>query len=147
VVPTQVEAFLLGELALASGDKKSALSFYRNASASKGEIGGQAKSRMAALELAQMPDKYILSQPYVDRKGMLRVALKNNSGVAVTGVKVQIAQLVSRTTLSRAQTLRGTYKLSPNQEISIKTGIGPFDSANAANGYRTKVAQARPVSR
>lgn len=145
ILPTQVAAFHLGELAMASGDRKSALSFYRNASGGKGEVSGQAKARLVTLELAQMPDKYILSKPYVDRKGMLIVAIKNNSGIAVTGVKVQLAQLTSRTSVGRAQTLRGSYKLNPGQERTIKTGIGPFESTAAANNYRSKVSAARPA--
>ncbi len=145
LLPTQVAAFHLGELAMASGDKKSALNFYRNASGGKGEVSSQAKARLVTLELAQMPDKYILSKPYVDRKGMLRVALKNSSGIAVAGVKVQLAQLTSRTSVGQAQTLRGSHKLAPGQEITIKTGVGPFENTAAANSYRSKVSAARPA--
>lgn len=141
LLPTQVAAFHLGELAMARGDKRSALNFYRNASGGQGEVSVQAKARLVTLELAQMPEKYILSKPYVDRKGMLRVAVKNNSGIAVTGVKVQLAQLSS---VVPAQILLGYYKLAPGQEITIKTGFGPFESTEAANSYRSQVAAARP---
>ncbi|MFK8050731.1 MAG: M48 family metalloprotease [Halioglobus sp.] len=145
ILPTQVAAFHLGELAMASGDQQSALSFYRSASGGKGEVSGQARARLVTLELAQMPDKYILSKTYIDRNGMLRVAVKNNSGIAVSGVRVQLAQLTSRTSMGRAQNLRGSYNLKPGQEISIKTGVGPFESAAAANNYRARVAAARPA--
>jgi predicted Zn-dependent protease len=145
LLPTQVAAFHLGELAMANGDRNGALAFYRNASGGKGEVSGQAQARLVTLELEQMPEKYVLSKPYVDQKGMLVVAVKNNSGIAVKGVKVQLAQLTSRTSVGPAQTLRGSYKLAPAQEISIKTGVGPFETAAAANNYRSKVFAARPA--
>lgn len=145
LLPTQVAAFHLGELAMASGDRDGALSFYRNASGGKGAVSAQAQARLVTLELAQMPDKYVLSKPYVDRKGMLIVAVKNNSGIAIKGVTVQLARLTSRTSVGRAQTLRGSYRLAPGQEISIKTGVGPFENTAAASNYRSKVSAARPA--
>ena len=142
--PTRVAAFHLGEIALAKGDEKNALNYYRNASGAEGDIGDQARARVTTLELAQMPDKYVLSKAYVSKSGYLSVAIKNNSNIAVTGVKVQLAKMVDRYTVGQTKVLRGSYRLNPGEEISIKTGIGPFETAAAANAYRAKIIAAQP---
>jgi hypothetical protein len=91
-----------------------------------------------------MPANYVLSQPYIHSDGYLRIALKNNSSLAVTGVKVQLAQMADSSQAARVTTLRGSYRLSPGQEMSIETHIGPFASAAASSGYRTRVVAATP---
>jgi predicted Zn-dependent protease len=144
MLPTSVAAFHLGELSLARGDEHGALNFYKNASGSEGEVGDQARARLTTLELAQMPGKYVLSKAYIHSDGFLRIALKNNSTIPVTGVKVQLAKMQDRNRVEQVTTLRRSYNLAPGEEISITTRVGPFDSAAAANAYRTKVVAAQP---
>jgi len=84
---------------------------------------------------------------YVAQNGYLGIALKNNSNIAISGIKIQIAKLVDRNTLGPASTLRGSYSLSPGQQKSIKTDIGPFDDVNKANLYRSRVTAAKPATK
>lgn len=147
MLPTAVAAFHLGELSLARGDEQRALGYYRNASGGKSEVSGQARQRLATLEMAEMPAKYVLSKPYIHTSGYLQVRIKNNSPVAVTGVKVQLAKLAAGNRVGQATTLRGSYQLEPGQEIAIKTRIGPYDNAAAASAYRSRVVQATPAAR
>lgn len=93
-----------------------------------------------------MPAKYVLSKPYIHANGYLQVGVKNNSPVAVTGVKVQLAKIEAGNRVGQVTTLRGSYNLEPGQEISIKTRIGPHANAAAANVYRSKVVQAIPAA-
>ncbi|MFT6275804.1 MAG: putative Zn-dependent protease [Halioglobus sp.] len=146
LLPTRTAAFYLGELSLSRGDKNEALNYYRNASGS-GDIGGQAQTRVVTLELAQQPDKYVLSRPYVASNGYLKVAVKNSSNILVEGVKVQLGRLQSSGIMGQVRTLKGIYTLSPGQEISVRTNIGPLDSAGAASSFRSKVSVARPAQR
>jgi predicted Zn-dependent protease len=145
MLPTEVAAFHLGELSLARGDEQRALGFYRNASGGKSEVSGLARQRLATLEMADMPGKYVLSRPYVHSSGYLRVAVKNNSPVAVAAVKVQLAKMEAGDRVGQVTTLRGSYHLEPGQEISINIRIGPFENAAAASAYRTRVIKATPV--
>ena len=147
LLPTRTAAFYLGELSLAQGDRSGALNYYRSASAGNDDIGSEAQTRIATLELAQQPARYLLSKAYVAANGYLKVAVKNNSTVAVEGVKVQLGRLQTNGVVGQVRTLKGSYKLSPGQEISINTNIGPFTSTAGANAYRSKVTAARPAKR
>lgn len=145
MLPTAVAAFHLGELSMARGDEQRALGFYRSASGGKSAVSGQARQRLATLEMAATPGKYVLSKPYIDSSGYLRVAVKNSSPVAVSSVKVQLAKVDAGNRVGQATTLRGSYRLQPGQEISINTRIGPYDNAAAANAYRARVVKAIPA--
>ena len=76
----------------------------------------------------------------------LGVAVKNNSPVAATAVKVPLAKIEAGNRVGQVTTLRGSYHLEPGQEISINTRIGPFGNAAAASIYRTRVIKATPVA-
>jgi predicted Zn-dependent protease len=145
LLPTRTAAFYLGELSLSRGDKGGALNYYRSASDGLDDISSKAQSRIVTLELAQQPAKYVLSEPYIASNGYLKVAVKNSSNIYVEGVKVQLEQLQNSGEMRQVLTLRGSYTLSPGQEISIKTTIGPFDSTAAADYFRSQVSAARPA--
>ncbi|MBT4522088.1 MAG: M48 family metalloprotease [Halieaceae bacterium] len=146
LLPTEAAAYYLGEISLARGDRQQALNFYRNASTGEGDLSDRAQIKMIDLELSEKPEKYVLSKPVVAQNGYLNIALKNNSPIAVVGVRVEVVQMLDSYTAGKTSTLRGSYSLSPGQQKVIKTRIGPLGEASEVEDYRVRVVAARPAS-
>ena len=139
LLPTPVAGYYLGELAMERGDKAAAIKYFQGAANSKGELGQKARERLSTLELASSPGKYILSRPFVDNNGYLNIAVKNNSAVAVSNIRVQLTEMQNAFIGGPSQTLTIRQSLAPGQQTSVKTKIGPFDNTAAASKYRTTV--------
>ena len=100
----------------------------------------KAQARLAVLELTTAPHKYILSQLSLTDDGYLRVTVKNNSPVTVTNVKLQVTEMVNAFIAGGSSTMNGPRQLSPGQQVSMKTRIGPFKDSNDAARYRIQVS-------
>ncbi len=144
LLPTQAASFLLGELSLADNDQSQAIQYYQSAAQGGGDLGKQALGKITRLELPQSPHKYILSQAYLTDKGYLMVAIKNSSGIAVENVQVRIDQMSGPYSVSASATLSLPGEMQPGEQRSLKTGVGPIDSVEQANNYRTQVITAHP---
>jgi predicted Zn-dependent protease len=141
MLPTAVSAFYLGELALERGDQAAALAYYDQVTQSGNrQLANRARQRLASVELGSSPHKYLPSEPFVGSDGYLRVAVRNDSGVAVTDVRIQLVEMSGA-----GATLPGSYSLAPGQQIEVRTGVGPLRDANQARGYRSRVVQASPA--
>ena len=75
LMPNPVSAFYLGETYANSGDSETAMQYYQQAASSSGEIGNQAQYKLAVLDLASNPNKYIASQVYLLGPGAMRRGL------------------------------------------------------------------------
>lgn len=145
LLPTPTAAYYLGEQADGSGDSAKALGYYQQAAQSSGALGKKAQTRLAVLELAQTPHKYIASSPYLGDDGYLWVVLKNNSPLAVTGIQVQLAEMANAFAVGKSSTLSGPSQLAPGEQVVIKTRIGPFAERSELSKFRTQVTAAKPA--
>ncbi len=144
LLPTQTGSFLLGELAAQADNKQDALQYYQQAMQGGGKVAEAAQAKVAVMELGTAPHKYIASQAYVGNDGYLQVAVKNNAGITVNNVKVELVELTAGNVVRATQTLGAPGSLEAGKQVSIKTKLGPFDSKEAAASYRTRVVAAQP---
>lgn len=146
LLPTAVSAYYLGDISLRQGDRQQGVEYLQLAmNGGNKEIASAAFSRLARLEIAEAPYKYIASQPFVGDDGYLRIAVRNNTDFPVRGVQLQLAQMTSSQTVGPVQTIKRGYTLEPGQQIEINTGIGPFDDSSQARRFKTRVVRARPA--
>jgi len=138
LLKTQAASYVLGELAMADNNTTQAMQYYQSAAQAGGKLGQQALLKATLIELPQAPHKYIASQLYVDKNGILRVAIKNRAAVSVTGIEVHV-----RDSSGYAYAYRVPDTLKPGQQTAIPTAIKGLSSADDARNYRAQVAKAR----
>ncbi|MEH6617373.1 MAG: hypothetical protein V7699_06010, partial [Porticoccus sp.] len=141
LLPTPPASYYLGEIALDSGDKQTAVRYFQTAAQGNDELAKKAQSRLAVLELATAPHKYIASKAYVGDDGYLRIVVQNNSPVTVTSVKLQLAEMANAYMVESSTNLDGPKQLKSGQKATIKTRIGPFKETAEIAKYRIKVVK------
>jgi predicted Zn-dependent protease len=140
LLPNPISAYFLGEVSEKLGDKQQAIAYYQQAADSGARnIAGQARTRVALLEIGRYPEKYVASKAFVGNDGYLWVAVRNNTSIPLTNVQVQLS------TASRHDTLGQPLRLDAGQRRDIKTGIGPFQATSQANQFRSRVISATPA--
>ena len=146
LLPTSVSAYYLGEVHAQLGDDKQAIAYYQQAASSgAGDVATQAHNKLALLELKHSPHKYVASKAYVASDGYLWVAVRNNTSIALTNVKIQLTQYSESGSGSEQDTLRQSLQLKPGERRDVKTGIGPFQDTSQARQFRTLVISATPA--
>jgi len=145
LLPTQAASFILGELSVAENNTAQALQYYQSAAQAGGNIGQQALQKVALIEIPKAPHKYIVSQPYVDKNGTLRIAIKNRSAVTVTGIRVHVSEMLNSYTAGPAKAYNVPETLKPGQQTAIPTAFRGLTSADDARRFRSKVAAAQVV--
>ncbi|MCZ6829718.1 MAG: M48 family metalloprotease [Gammaproteobacteria bacterium] len=146
LLPTPVSAYYLGEVHTELGDEQQAIAYYQQAADSGArDIANQARTKLALLELSHSPHKYVASKAYVGNDGYLWVAVRNNTNIALTDVKVQLTQHSEPGIQSRQDTLGQSLRLDAGQRRDVKTGIGPFQDTRQARQFRSLVISATPA--
>jgi len=131
----------LGEIALESGDKQGAIKYFQTAAQGSGEIAKNAAAKLAVLELATAPYKYVLSRISLGDDSYMRITVKNNSPVTVTNVELQLSEMANAFLVGSSSTLKGPPQLKSGQQATIKTRIGPFNETAEIAKYRIKVSR------
>ena len=134
LLPSATASYYLGELAESRGDTQAALGYYQQAASANGEVGDAAKAKLIRHELPRNPGKYIASGILLSDRGEIFAAVRNDSGVVVSGVQVRLVDRHSG--LGKDLYVRG--QLSPRQQGSVGSGI----VGEPAN-YRVDVIAAR----
>jgi len=142
LLPTNTASYYLGEMAYSAGDSKKALSYYQQVAQSDTAMGKDARQKMVRMELPQAPHKYIPAQVYIGKDGYLRVVIQNQSGIAVAGVRIELAEMRSASIVAGSRTLQGPNKMAAGQRWEVNTKIGPFTNANEAGRFRARVVAA-----
>ncbi len=142
LLPNGVSAYYLGETSAALGNTEEATRYYQQAQQAGGDIGKQAEYKLVLMDLATNPDKYVASQAYTGNDGILRVAIKNNTGITLTNVRVSALRSADGYSIAERRNLRGSYTLKAGQRIDINTGIGPMTSNAQAQQWRSRVVAA-----
>lgn len=135
LLPTAASAYYLGEIAESRGDRNSAITYYQQAASAGGSAGTAAQTKLVRYDLSANPSKYLASGILLTDKGELVAAVRNDSGLAVTGVQVQLVD--TATGLGKAYRIGGT--IDHQQQSSVRTGV-VGDPAN----YRVQVIAAKP---
>ncbi len=143
LLPTNTASYYLGELARENGNTDKALGYYQQAAQSDTELGRRARDRMVRLDLARAPHKYIPARTYIGDNGYLYVLIQNQSGVAVEDVRLQLTEMQNAFAARGSRRLRGPSRLAPGERWRASTGIGPFESRDAASRFRVQVTGAR----
>jgi beta-barrel assembly-enhancing protease len=145
LLPNPASAFYLGESYVAVGDTETAVQYYKQAAGSQGELGQLAQYKLAVLDLAQNPNKYISSRAYLGNDGYIKVAIKNDTPVTVGGITVQLLEMQDRYNASRQIPLQGKHQLNAGQRKDLPTKIGPFSGDAEAGDWRSDVVTAKVV--
>jgi len=141
LLPTPPSSYFLGEIALESGDKQGAIKYFQTAAQGSGEIAKNAAAKLAVLELATAPYKYVLSRISLGDDSYMRITVKNNSPVTVTNVELQLSEMANAFLVGSSSTLKGPPQLKSGQQATIKTRIGPFNETAEIAKYRIKVSR------
>ncbi len=146
LLPTATSAYYLGDIYLQSGGEAEAAKYLREALRSKDQqLALAAYNKLAQIEIDSAPHKYIASSVVVGRDRYLYVVLKNRTSFPVTDIRVELAELASPTRIARSAVLRGRFSLSPQQQKSVPTGVGPLQDPQQAGRFRSKVVSAQPA--
>lgn len=145
LLPTPIASLYLGDIAATRGDKQTAITYYQEAASAQGDIGQQARARLAELQLSEAPGKYIRSSLTLGADGILQLSVQNQSATAVNGIVVQINEAVATLLNGPAAFVEIPVTLRAGQQITLSTHIGPLDSG-ALRRYRAVVVKASPVA-
>lgn len=137
ILPTPNAQNALGELALAGGDRQTAMQYFSSASQSNSPSGKAAMASMTRLDLPDNPSKYIESKLALGNNGNILIQVINRSAVPVTNVRVITAYFDGTgNQVSQTQTMRVRGTLQPGKGTTISTRL--TDGA----GLRAQVSQA-----
>lgn len=142
LLPTQQSSFALGEIAQESGQQSKALEYYQAAAGSGGDLGKTAQTRVIDIELPTAPAKYIPSQLFVSKKGYLQIALKNNTHLTVTNIRIEITEVLEGNRAGRQAILSGPRSLGAGEQASVPTRIAINESSPR---YQVRVVSAKPI--
>lgn len=140
ILPTPNAQKALGDLALAGGDRETALKYFSSAARSQSPAGQEALSSMTRLELPNNPSKYIKTQLGLGNDNKVLIQVLNQSPVAVQNIQIITAHFDGAgNQVSRTQTLRVGKTLKPGERTVIATRI------TQANGLKAQVSNASIV--
>jgi predicted Zn-dependent protease len=107
LLPTANAYNSLGNLAQASGNLKSAKSYYRKAASKDTEEGKAAYSALMGLDLSENPQNYIKLRTGLDNKGRLKAELYNPTPRDVKGIVIAVQ---FRDSSGRVRQLKRVYR-------------------------------------
>ena len=127
LLPTTEGQYGLGWLAMKSGKKDDAISYFRKASNNDTSVGKAAGIYLAKLDLPANPSRYIKTGVKLDKRGYLNVIVQNDSSVTVSGLRVVIGRRTSFG-LQEDGAVRLRNTLKPGKRMTIATDLGPLDA-------------------
>jgi predicted Zn-dependent protease len=146
LLPTPLSSLYLGDIAAAKDDKQSATSYYREAAAAPGQIGKEAKARLAALNTGSSLHQTIASGLSLGSDGYLRLHIHNKNQTAVSGVVVQISEQINNFLTGPPAYVEIEGSVLAGAQRVLKTRIGPLSNAEAVLRYRALVIKAKSAT-
>lgn len=120
--------YALGQISARRNDVDGARRYYSAAAGSQGNAGQAAKAALMRMDLSRNPGAFLQLRSGLDNNGQLLVAINNPNPLAVRNIQVQIRYVDSAgQTRSVNRQLNGT--LGANDNTTVATGLGPFQSA------------------
>jgi len=143
LLPTAEAYYGLGLIAEQRGRTREALGYFQAVAASASEMRKEAARRLARLDLADHPDRYLRTSLLLRKDGRLMLRLHNTSALPVSGLQVAIGRLVGRR-FEPLRTLRLRGRLPAGHERTFETGL-QLRNAAAARGLVARIIAARPL--
>lgn len=131
--------YALGEIAAKRNDFTTAKRYYSAAAGSQGEAGVAAKAALMRIDLANNPSAFIDLRTGTDNQGQLLIAVNNPNPLAVRDIDLRIRYLDSNGQ-TREVTRRLEAVLDANNNTTVATGLGPFQSAQQFDVQITRAA-------
>lgn len=128
LLPTATASNLLGQLALAAGDRKAALQHFSVAAESNSPAGQASRMERDRLGLQEQPDQFFAYDVRLDRNGRAEVFLQNKSSIPARRIVFQVSS--RRDGRTQAFKIPGT--LSPGEVSSHRTMLGPYNEQHGA---------------
>ena len=117
----------LGRIAERTGRADEAKQHYAQASQSDSQVGRAAALALVRLDLPANPGQYVLTRLQVDDRGMIGVAVGNNSPVALKDVQIVVGVLdPTGFRVQQAQPFELRQPLAPGTSTIVATGLGPI---------------------
>ena len=118
LLPTGDAHFMLGTLDRRSGNMESAIKHYQEAAQSGSK---QAQRELVMLELPSNPGKFIQSRAIIGQDGYVHAAVRNNSPVAVGGIRVKVEYIDTNGKLREfGMTFRQTFETAESAVLPTK---------------------------
>ena len=142
MLPTAPAHYALGRIAERRGDKATAMEHYKLVAGSQGEVAQAASAKLVRLDIADNPSNYVLKRCDPDGSGNLIVSVKNNTTIAITGVRVAI-QYTDNSGIRQRLDRSISGNIAPGKVASFNTGLGPYtaDSNCPATVIAARVAE------
>ena len=130
LLPTAPAHYALGDIAKSRGDMPTAVQHFRVVAKSGGEYGKAAAAELVRLDLPSNPSAYIPTGCSADGNARLVVAVRNDTTVQITRVRVAV---VYTDASGRQQQRRFAIggQIPPGQVASVNTGLGPYTAGSS----------------
>ena len=145
LLPTAQANFLLGNMDKRAGNMDSAIKYYEAASQSSSPAGKEAQKELVYLDLPRSPEKYIQTKAYLEQNGTVSAAVRNNSPIAVNGIKLKVEYIDANRQL-REFSLNIRKTLQPGDQAEAATKIRDISDENElSQRVRVTVMAAKPA--
>jgi predicted Zn-dependent protease len=139
LLPTAPAHYALGNIAKARGNLPDAIQHYKVVAKSGGEYGQAATGELVRLELPTNPGAYVKHTCSADGNGNLVVAVRNETGVQITGIQVAV-QYNDAAGRQQQKRFNIVGQLPPGKVGSVNTELGPY---SAGSGCPAQVVAAQ----
>ena len=145
LLPSIPGAYYLGRVYEDRGNTAEAVKLYKAVAGTKSQLGKDAMTRLARLDLAQNPETYLAIRPQMDNQGRVWLQVGNRTSVPITGVTIVVAVVnqSGQAVYGPARIGTGNDEVPPGQAINLQTPLGPFSSGDVLSAVRWKVESAR----
>ena len=146
LLPTADALYSLGVMDLESGNRQQAIANFRAASGVNSATGQKAAAQLAHLTLASNPRRYVDLQVRTNRRGYATVIVKNNSPIAITGVRGRVYLKDPDTgRVLRSEALYTSGSIDPGQSRTFVSRFGPYRSTDIRRYVQAELTSARPA--
>jgi beta-barrel assembly-enhancing protease len=146
LLPTAPAMYYLGSMAKESGNVDQALQYFQSAADSDSDIGKQAATEFALIDVGRNPGKYLATGAQLDARGALQTVVENRAPVAVEGVAVTAAVLgANGEIVQQGRSVRIARRLAPGERIAVDAGVGAITKEQLPQ-VRVRVDAARAIA-
>ena len=129
MLPTAPAHYALGRIAARRGDRTGAIEHYKLVAGGQGEVAQAASADLVRLDISDNPSSYVLQRCDPDSSGNLVVSVKNNTSLAIAGVRIVVQYSDNAGSQRRIdRTISGT--IGPGKVASVNTGLGPYTAGS-----------------
>ena len=145
LLPTAPNAYYLGRLLEDRGNTAEAVKLYKLVAGSKSQLGADAMSRLARLDLGQNPETYLAIQPQMDEQGRVWLTVGNRTTAPIGRVTIAVGVVDQSGNIVAGpeRVTTGGNVIPPQKAVNLRTGLGPFQSREALRYVNWKVEGAQ----